>query len=392
MTLITEQSELEDFCGKLAGADFVTVDTEFMRESTYWPKLCLVQLAGPDSHAAVDPLAPELDLQPVYDLMANQSVLKVFHAARQDIEIFLHQGKVMPRPVFDTQIAAMVCGYGESVGYETLVVSLTGRRVDKMSRFTNWANRPLTPPQLAYALADVTHLRDVYMKLRERLDRDGRTAWVEEEDAVLVADGTYDLDPQNAWRRLRPRTDNPRFLAVLQAVAAWREREAQQRNSPRNWVLRDDTLLDIAAQAPKTPEALARSRGLPKGFAEGRHGKALLDAIAEGVAVVPADRPKPVVRVDLPSSLTPVVELLKVLLKMSCDQHGVAAKLVANTADLEAIAMDDNADVPALHGWRREVFGETALAVKHGRVALAIKGRGLEVVPVPGADGSGETA
>lgn len=392
MTLITEQSELEDFCGKLAGADFVTVDTEFMRESTYWPKLCLVQLAGPDSHAAVDPLAPELDLQPVYDLMANQSVLKVFHAARQDIEIFLHQGKVMPRPVFDTQIAAMVCGYGESVGYETLVVSLTGRRVDKMSRFTNWANRPLTPPQLAYALADVTHLRDVYMKLRERLDRDGRTAWVEEEDAVLVADGTYDLDPQNAWRRLRPRTDNPRFLAVLQAVAAWREREAQQRNSPRNWVLRDDTLLDIAAQAPKTPEALARSRGLPKGFAEGRHGKALLDAIAEGVAVAPADRPKPVVRADLPSSLTPVVELLKVLLKMSCDQHGVAAKLVANTADLEAIAMDDNADVPALHGWRREVFGETALAVKHGRVALAIKGRGLEVVPVPGADGSGETA
>ncbi|MET4699308.1 ribonuclease D [Constrictibacter sp. MBR-5] len=392
MTLITEQSELEDFCGKLAGADFVTVDTEFMRESTYWPKLCLVQLAGPDSHAAVDPLAPELDLQPVYDLMANQSVLKVFHAARQDIEIFLHQGKVMPRPVFDTQIAAMVCGYGESVGYETLVVSLTGRRVDKMSRFTNWANRPLTPPQLAYALADVTHLRDVYIKLRERLDREGRTAWVEEEDAVLVADGTYDLDPQNAWRRLRPRTDNPRFLAVLQAVAAWREREAQQRNSPRNWVLRDDTLLDIAAQAPKTPEALARSRGLPKGFAEGRHGKALLDAIAEGVAVAPADRPKPAVRVDLPSSLTPVVELLKVLLKMSCDQHGVAPKLVANTADLEAIAMDDNADVPALHGWRREVFGETALAVKHGRVALAIKGRGLEVVPVPGADGGGETA
>jgi len=391
MTLITEQSELEDFCGKLAGADFVTVDTEFMRESTYWPKLCLVQLAGPDSHAAVDPLA-ELDLQPVYDLMANQSVLKVFHAARQDIEIFLHQGKVMPRPVFDTQIAAMVCGYGESVGYETLVVSLTGRRVDKMSRFTNWANRPLTPPQLAYALADVTHLRDVYIKLRERLDREGRTAWVEEEDAVLVADGTYDLDPQNAWRRLRPRTDNPRFLAVLQAVAAWREREAQQRNSPRNWVLRDDTLLDIAAQAPKTPEALARSRGLPKGFAEGRHGKALLDAIAEGVAVAPADRPKPAVRVDLPSSLAPVVELLKVLLKMSCDQHGVAPKLVANTADLEAIAMDDDADVPALHGWRREVFGETALAVKHGRVALAIKGRGLEVVSVPGANGGGETA
>jgi len=387
MTLITEQSELADFCAELATADFVTVDTEFMRESTYWPRLCLVQLAGPQTNAAVDPLAPGLDLQPLYDLMANDTVLKVFHAARQDIEIFLHQGKVMPRPVFDTQIAAMVCGYGESVGYETLVVSLTGRRIDKMSRFTNWSNRPLTPQQLSYALADVTHLRDVYIKLRERLDRDGRTAWVEEEDAVLVADGTYDLDPNNAWRRLRPRTDNPRFLAVLQAVAAWREREAQQRNSPRNWVLRDDTLLDIAAQAPKTPEALARSRGLPKGFAEGRHGKALLDAIAEGVAVPAAERPKPVLKADLPSSLTPVVELLKVLLKMSCDKHGVAAKLVANTADLEAIAMDDDADVAALHGWRREVFGETALALKHGRVALAIKGRELAVVPVP--EGSG---
>ena len=210
MTLITDQTELAEFCRDLAAADFITVDTEFMRESTYWPQLCLVQLAGPDRHAAVDPLAPGLNLQPLYDLMADESVLKVFHAARQDIEIFLHQGKVMPRPVFDTQIAAMVCGYGESVGYETLVVSLTGRRVDKMSRFTNWAQRPLTAPQLAYALADVTHLRDVYTRLRERLDRNGRTAWVEEEDAVLVADGTYDLDPANAWRRLRPRTDNAR--------------------------------------------------------------------------------------------------------------------------------------------------------------------------------------
>ncbi|MFN4088780.1 MAG: ribonuclease D [Alphaproteobacteria bacterium] len=382
MTLITQQDALAELCRDLARAEFVTVDTEFMRESTYWPQLCLVQLAGPDRHAAIDPLAPGLDLQPLYDLMADTSVLKVFHAARQDIEIFLHQGKVMPRPVFDTQIAAMVCGYGESVGYETLVVSLAGKRIDKVSRFTNWANRPLSPQQLEYALADVTHLRVVYQKLRERLDREGRTAWVEEEDATLVADGTYDLDPQNAWRRLRPRTDNPRFLAVLQAVAAWREREAQQRNSPRNWVLRDDTLMDIAAQAPKTPEALARSRGLPKGFADGRHGRGLLEAVAAGLAVPAEQRPRLAARADMPSSLAPVVELLKVLLKLSCDRHGVAAKLVASTADLEAIAMDDAADVPALHGWRREVFGEAALALKHGRAALAIRGRELTVVPV----------
>ncbi len=384
MTLITEQSDLVDICARLATADFVTVDTEFMRESTYWPKLCLVQLGGPEDAVAVDPLA-DLDLQPLYDLLANRSVLKVFHAARQDIEIFLHQGKVMPRPVFDTQIAAMVCGYGESVGYDTLVSSLTGKRIDKVSRFTNWAQRPLTPQQINYALADVTHLRDVYKKLRAMLDRNGRTAWVEEEDAILVAEATYDLDPSNAWRRLRPRSDNPRFLTVLREIAAWREREAQQRNAPRNWVLRDDTLLDIAAQAPKTPEALARSRGVPKGFAEGRHGKSVLEATAAALALPDSERPRLNPKPDVPPGLAPVIELLKVLLKIRCEQHGVAAKLVANTPDIEAIALDDEADVPALKGWRREIFGADALALKHGRIGLAIQNRQITVIPVPGA-------
>ncbi len=379
MTVITTQRELEEFCGELAGADFVAVDTEFMRESSYWPKLCLVQLAGPERAAAIDPLAPGIDLTPLYALMADERVPKVFHAARQDVEIFWHHGKVMPKPLFDTQIAAMVCGFGESVSYETLVLSLTGGRIDKLSRFTNWAQRPLTAQQIAYALADVTHLRGVYTKLRERLDATGRTAWVEEEDAILVDPKTYDLDPENAWERLRPRSDNPKFLAALRAVAAWREREAQRRDQPRNWVVRDDTLLDIAAQAPTTPEALARSRGLPKGFAEGRHGRELLDGIAAALALPASARPRPPARRDPPSGLGPVVDLLKVMLKLKCEEHGVAQKLIASGADLDAIAADDNADVPALHGWRREVFGEAALALKRGELALAVSGRRIQI-------------
>ena len=392
MSLITAQDELVAFCRELAEAEFVTVDTEFMRESTYWPKLCLVQAAGPDRAAAIDPLAPGLDLRPFYDLMADERVTKVFHAARQDIEIFLHQGGVMPKPVFDTQIAAMVCGYGESVGYETLVATLTGARIDKASRFTNWAHRPLSAAQLDYALADVIHLRGVYERLRERLERDGRTAWVEEEDAVLTDPATYSLDPDRAWLRLKPRSENRRFLSVLRALAAWREREAQQRNTPRQWVLRDDALLDIAAQAPTSPEALGRSRGLAKGFAEGRLGRTVLAAVAEGLAVPDAERPRLAPKAELPPGLAPVVDLLKVVLKANCERHRVAQKLVASSADLEAIALSDQAEVPALHGWRLEVFGNDALALKRGELAIAVRGRGLALLPVSAVDDDSASA
>ena len=382
MKLITSQDELIAFCDELAQADFVTVDTEFLRESSYWPKLCLIQAAGPHGAAAIDPLAPGIDLAPFYALLADERVLKVLHAARQDVEIFVHHGKTMPRPVFDTQIAAMVCGFGESVGYETLVVTLTGGRIDKASRFTNWANRPLTPAQLEYAIADVTHLRGVYLRLREQLEQSGRAAWVEEEDAVLTDPSTYDVDPERAWLRLKPRSDNRRFLTVLKHLAAWREREAQSRDTPRQWVLRDDALLDIAAQAPTSPETLARSRGIPKGFAEGRLGRGVLEAVNEALAVPEADRPRLASRADMPAGLAPVVDLLKVLLRANCERHRVAQKLVAGSADLEAIAMDDEAPVPALQGWRREVFGRDALALKRGDLALAIRGRGLALLPV----------
>lgn len=382
MPLITEQDALNAFCRELAEVDYVTVDTEFMRENTYWPKLCLVQVGGPDRAAAIDPLAPDIDLTPLHELMANEKVIKVFHAARQDIEIFVHQGNVMPRPIFDTQVAAMVCGFGESVGYETLVGTLTGARIDKASRFTNWANRPLSQPQLDYALADVIHLRGVYERLREQLDQEGRTEWVEEEDAVLTDPATYSVDPERAWVRLKPRSDNRRFLVVLKALAAWREREAQQRNSPRQWVLRDDALLDIAAQAPTSPEVLSRSRGLPKGFADGRLGRAVLAAVDAALAMPESERPRLPAKPDLPAGLAPIVELLKVLLKANCERHKVAQKLVANGADLEALVADEAADVPALHGWRREVFGNDALALKRGELAMAVRGRGLALLPV----------
>ena len=382
MTLITAQEELLSFCRELAEADYFTVDTEFMRESTYWPKLCLVQAAGPARAAAIDPLAPGIDLTPFYELLANERVLKVFHAARQDIEIFVHQGKTMPKPIFDTQVAAMVCGFGESVGYETLVATLTGARIDKASRFTNWAHRPLSPAQLDYALADVIHLRGVYERLHEQLEREGRTGWVEEEDAVLTDPATYSVEPERAWLRLKPRSENRRFLAVLQALAAWREREAQQRDSPRQWVVRDDTLLDIAAQAPTSTEALARSRGVPKGFAEGRLGRAVLAAVAAALAVPESERPRLPARPELPAGLAPVVDLLKVLLKASCDRHRVAQKLVASTTDLEAIAAGDPVPVPALQGWRREVFGDDALALKRGELAMAVRDRSVALLPV----------
>ncbi|KZD09664.1 ribonuclease D [Oceanibaculum pacificum] len=382
--LIQDSKSLADFCESLAKAEYVTVDTEFMREKTYYPQLCLVQLAGPDAAAAIDPLALGMDLKPLFALMANPAVLKVFHAARQDIEIFYFLGNVIPAPLFDTQVAAMVCGFGDSVGYETLASRLANARIDKSFRFSDWAGRPLSDKQLDYALADVTHLRIVYEKLAQMLEKNGRAHWLTEEMAVLTAASTYDADPMDSWRRLKPRTNSTKFLAVLREIAAWRELEARKRDLPRNRFLRDEALLEIAAREPKNADELGKIRALSKGFAEGAMGKQLLDAVKRGTEVPKEDRPQLPERVELPAGRGPIVELMKVLLKLRCEENGVAQKLVANTGDLEAIAADDKADVPALQGWRREMFGDDALDLKQGRLALTADGMTVKIVPVQG--------
>lgn len=381
-TLITDQAELAAFCARQAAADYIAIDTEFMRESTYWPILCLVQIAGPEEAAAIDPLAPGIDLAPLFALMADQNVLKVFHSARQDVEIFVKLTGAVPTPIFDTQIAAMVCGFGDSVGYETLVTKLAGARIDKSSRFTDWSRRPLTEKQLHYALADVIHLRPAYESLTAQLAETGREKWLAEELRTLTDVGTYVTQPEDAWRRIKTRSSDPRFLTILRDLAAWREAEAQKRNQPRGRILRDDALMEIAAHAPKTAEELARTRGLSKSMAEGWQGAGLLAGIERALALPKDQRPKPEQKPILPQGLGPTVDLLRVLLKMKCEANEVAQKLVANASDLELIAADDEADVPALHGWRREMFGEDALALKHGRVALAIEAGQVKAVSV----------
>lgn len=373
---ITTTDDLAQFCAALAGATYVTVDTEFMRETTYWPKVCLIQLAGPEDARVIDPLAEGLSLEPLFTLLRNPQVLKVFHAARQDLEIFTKLMGQVPAPLFDTQVAAMVCGFGDQVSYEQLASKLAGAQIDKSSRFTDWARRPLTEKQIRYALSDVTHLRKIYDKLSARLQKTGRADWLSEEMAVLADPATYELPPENAWRRLKPRTTKGEYLAVLQAAAAWREVEARNRDIPRQRILRDESLMEIAAHPPKSPEDLERMRGLSKGFAEGKMGQGLLAAIAAKLAAPKETWPVLEREPELPRGIGPLVELLKVLLKMKCDDHDVAQKLVASSADLDKIAADDNADIPALHGWRREVFGEDALRLKHGDLALAAeKGR-----------------
>lgn len=382
MTLIADNQALAVFCERLAGEDFITVDTEFIRDKTYWPRLCLIQMAGTDVSAAIDTLAPGLDLAPVHALLSEPRILKVFHAARQDIEIFFHQAGIIPAPLFDSQVAAMVCGFGDAASYETLVAKLAKGRVDKSSRFTDWAARPLTDKQLTYAISDVTYLRTIYQKLSARLERDGRSSWLEDEMAALTAPEIYQLDPEKAWRRIKLRNPKPRYLAVLREIAAWREREARTRDVPRNRIVRDEALTEIAAHPPNGTGDLARIRSLSRGFAEGKMGAALLDAAARGLAVPDAECPQPPPRNDLPPGLGPVVELLKVLLKMRCEESGVAAKLVASSANLERIAASDTADVPALAGWRRELFGEDALALKNGKLALSIDGKKLRAAPI----------
>ena len=381
MTVITDTAALARFCEAQRGTSFVAVDTEFMRERTYWPILCLVQVAGPIEAVAIDPLAPGIDLTPLLVLMADESLLKVFHAARQDIEIFFNLSGAVPKPLFDTQIAAMVCGFGDAASYETLVGKLAQASLDKSSRFTDWSHRPLTERQIRYALADVVHLRTVYEGLQQRLASNGRAGWFAEEMAGLADPAAYQNEPSEAWRRfrLRGRVD-PRFFGVLREVAGWREAAARQRNLPRGRIMRDEAVLEIAAHAPRTIEALARSRSLGKGVAEGRLGNEILEAVRQGLANSKAlELPAPS-RADTPPGIGPLMELLRVLLKHRCEEHEVAQKLVATAEDLEAIAADDEAAVPALSGWRHEIFGKDALALKHGRLALTVRRNRIALV------------
>ncbi len=381
MLHITDTEALADFCRRLGGVDFITVDTEFMRTRTYWPQLCLVQVATPDEAATIDALAEGIDLGPLFDVMAAPGVIKVFHAARQDIEIFHNLTGAIPEPLFDTQVAAMVCGFGESVGYETLASKLAHAKIDKSMRFTDWSHRPLTEQQLHYALADVTHLRVAYEKLAQQLEESGRTPWLDEEMAILTNPATYITDPAVAWRRLKTRSSNPRFLAVLKEVAAWRESQAQSRDLTRNRVLRDDTLLDIAAHRPRTHEELFRTRGIDRNSRNPEKADNILAAVARGMDIPDDQCPRTAKPEPLPRGLGATLDLLKVLLKMKCEAEGVAQKLVANSADLVRIAVDDDATVPALRGWRRELFGDDALALKHGELALAIDGKSLRLIP-----------
>jgi ribonuclease D len=372
MSMITSSVELAAVCKRLSRSDYVTVDTEFMRETTYWPRLCVIQMAGSDETAIVDAMAPNLDLEPFFKLMANERVMKVFHAARQDIEIIFHRGGLIPHPVFDTQVAAMVCGFGESVSYDQLVHRLTGARIDKSSRFTDWARRPLSERQIEYALADVTHLRHVYEALASRLEAQGRAEWVGEEMDVLTSPATYRLEPADAWKRLKLRVRKPAELAVLQELAAWREREAQARDVPRSRVIKDDAIYEIASQQPTSPTALGQLRTIPRGFERSRAAEEILGAVRRALSIPKDELPRVPKHRPASNGNGAAVDLLKVLLKMISESHGVASKIIATVDDLEAIAGDDGADVPALHGWRRDLFGETALKLKHGEIALAV--------------------
>jgi ribonuclease D len=375
MKPITTTAELAEVCGRMAAHPFVTVDTEFLRETTYYPMLCVAQMATADEAVVVDALSKEIDLTPFFDLMNDERVMKVFHAARQDIEIVWHLAQKIPHPIFDTQVAAMVLGYGDSISYDQLVQRITGDALDKSHRFTDWTRRPLSEAQLRYAISDVTHLRDVYLKLSADLTARDRTDWVRAEMNVLTDPDTYKMEPERAWLRLKSRVRKPKDLAILMEVAAWREREAQTRDVPRGRVLKDDVVGDIAIQAPTSIEQLAHLRSLPRGLERSKWGEAIVDAVKRGLARDPKELPR-IERLKGAANGAATVELLKVLLRMTSERHGVAAKVIATVDELDRIAADDSADVPALKGWRRELFGEKALALKHGRLSLAVeKGR-----------------
>ncbi|MGH6762723.1 MAG: ribonuclease D [Phyllobacterium sp.] len=383
MELITTTEGLEQAIAALSQSDFVTVDTEFIRETTFWPELCVIQMASPGHSALVDALAPGLDLSSFFRLMANEKIVKVFHAARQDIEIVFHLGGLIPHPVFDTQVAAMVCGFGDAISYDQLVQRVTGVHLDKSSRFTDWRRRPLSDKQLEYALADVTHLRDIYLHLKEKLETAGRSEWVNEEMEILTAKETYDLHPDDAWKRLKMRLRKPQELAILRSAAAWREREARERNVPRGRVVKDDALYEIAQQQPRDAEALGRLRTIPRGWERSSTAAELLVAVNEALAIPKEQMPKLTKAPSVPEGAGAAAELLKVLLKLVTEEHGVAAKVVANSDDIDRIAAEgEKADVPAMHGWRRDLFGEKAVKLIQGEICLKFVDRKIRAVPV----------
>ena len=381
MTLLSTTAEVAALCTELAREPYVAVDTEFMRDRTYWPKLCLVQLAGAKRHAAIDPLATDIDLAPLFALMADPHVLKVFHAARQDIEVFHRLTGEVPTPLFDTQLAAMVCGYGEEVGYETLVSQIAKGRVDKSSRFTDWSRRPLSAQQLAYALGDVIHLRVIYERLRRQLEQTGRSDWVAEELADLTDPAIYRQPLGEAWKRIKVRSRDPRFLAVLRALATWREAEAQRRDLPRNRVIRDDLLLEVAANRPTSVEQLAKLRRISL---DRQSAAAVVEAVHTALALPEHELPRLEPPPKFPRGIGPMIDLLRVLLRLKSEEHHVAQRLVATTGDLEAIATQERPDVAALNGWRFEVFGRSALALKRGELGLAIADGQIVLIPIAG--------
>ena len=385
MRIVETNEALRAFVAELAPAPYLALDTEFLRDQTYYPKLCLIQVAAPGIEGIIDPLAHGLDLGPFYDLIRRPDVVKVLHAARQDIEIFYLQGGVLPDPLFDTQVAAMVCGFGDAASYETLARKIAHVEIDKSARFTDWSHRPLSKRQLEYALADVTHLRVIYEWMRAKLEKTGRAQWVAEEVAALQDPTLYKLDPDQAWKRLKPRTSNKRFLAVLAALAAWREREAQSRDIPRGRVLKDEALTEIAAHPPETPEGLDRIRAVPKGFANSRMGKGLMEAIALGGEAPPPDGAVAEHKQRRRREPSPaVVDLLKTLLRLRAEEAGVAPRLIANAEDIEKLAAHEDDDVAALHGWRNDVFGRDAIAMRKGELAIALEKGEAVVVELEG--------
>jgi len=387
MKLITDTDTLARTVELLSKSDFVTVDTEFLRETTFWPQLCLIQLASSDVTALIDPLAPGIDLAAFFALMANKNVIKVFHAARQDIEIIHHLGNLIPEPVFDTQVAAMVCGYGDSASYDSLVAKITGHQLDKSSRFTDWSKRPLSEKQLAYALADVTWLRDIYHKLHRQLKESGRADWLKEEMALLTNPDTYAPPPENAWKRVKGRVRKPRELAVLQHIALWRELEAQQQNIPRGRILKDDSLIEIAIQQPKDKITLANLRSLPRGWENSAQASALLQAVAQGLATPKESLPQIKHKALTGEANKSEVEILKLLLKLVTEEHKVAARIVATSEDIEKIVSDrDTTAIPAMQGWRFELFGKKALAMLAGHMGIKIDNGAIQLFDIRQAE------
>lgn len=380
MKIITKTSDLKDLCERAAQETYVTLDTEFVRETTYWSQLCLIQLGLSEEAFIIDPLSKELDLRPFFELLQNPHLVKVVHSGRQDVEIFYHMSGQIPTRLFDTQIAAMVCGFGESVGYDILVQSYAKVSLDKSSRYTHWAQRPLTEKQLDYALGDVTHLRVIYEKLYAKLLKEDRLHWLEEELAILTDPKTYEIDPYNVWKRIKVRSPKPRMLGILREIAAWREFTAQRRNMPRGRILRDETMLELAAAAPKTRDELNRMRGMVGFLSEKNRGEELLALIQKGTNLPLEDCPQIKKEVASPPGSSALLEMLKLLLKIKADKYNVAAKLIATSTDLEVIARTSDPNVPALEGWRREVFGNAALALKEGKVAIGIQNNRISLI------------